>query len=80
MSGLLLRIVLAVTLVPLATISPAKCQEKPPLVTPSACASGSIRTASGPPAASARRPAAIQMLRGVRVGAAIPVIHTVLYG
>jgi hypothetical protein len=40
-------------------------------VTPSARASSSTRTASGPPAASARSPSSIQLLRGVRVGADI---------
>jgi hypothetical protein len=40
-------------------------------VTPSAYASGSIRTASVPPAARARSPSSIQLLRGVRVGADI---------
>jgi hypothetical protein len=49
-------------------------------VTPSARASSSIQTASGPPAASARSPSSIQLLRGVRVGADIAYQYRVPHG
>src|SRR5260370_28212039 len=49
----------------------AKWLSEAPLVTASACARASTRTASGPPAARARKPSSIHLLRGVRVIAAM---------
>src|SRR5206468_3901830 len=49
-------------------------------VTPGPRASSSTRTASGPPAARARSPCSIHLLRGVRVGAAIVYLYRIARG